>query len=37
MLLVNSSSCLCSLNGSEVVERFLCDGVMLKLNIDLGC
>ena len=36
MLLVRSRFCPFSLNGSEFVGRFLCDGVMFKLNIDLG-
>lgn len=36
MLLEKSSFSLFPLNGSEFVERFLCDGAMFKLHIDLG-
>lgn len=36
VLLVKSSFFLFLLNSSEVVEGFLCDGAMFKLNIDLG-
>lgn len=36
MFLVKSSFFFFPLNGSEIIEGFLCDGTMLKLNIDLG-